>query len=227
MAKIASSAVPPSTAIRILNISIPLAIREQLVGDLVEEFMVVKVPEVGAAQAHLWFWKQTFLSSYEYLNKQPGGIMSFILSIIVFFAFILMAILLGGGVSMYVDFPFMLIITVTSIVFGITATSASDAKFALKLLVSEQNISSESQVIRAAQFLNVTGNTALFTGALTALIALLVTVQHIFHETMYVALKPGLSLLFLAMLYSSVIKVVCYVAEKRIVLAELTTKEAS
>lgn len=150
--------------------------------------------------------------------------MSFVLSIMIFLGLVFIAMLLGGEVSMYLDVPFLFVICVTSLAFGISATSRKTGKFAIKLLISEQDCSDTIAVKQAAHFLRVTGNTALLMGGLIAMIVLTATAQHLFQETMAKALQPGISLFCLAFLYASILKILCYVGEQRVANALITAE---
>jgi putative ABC transport system permease protein len=54
---------PPQWAKRLLRLSVPTRDREAMVGDLDEEFRLVRLPSLGAGGARRWYWRQALRSA--------------------------------------------------------------------------------------------------------------------------------------------------------------------
>lgn len=96
---------PPRLATKILEIAVPVDYRENIIGDLFEEYCDSIHLSHGKLGADAWFWKQTLLTSYEFLNKQKGGIMAFVVSIFIFVSMLAMAMWMGAQFSAFLDLP--------------------------------------------------------------------------------------------------------------------------
>lgn len=208
---------PPPLAIRILNLSIPVAAREHLIGDLVEEYITERLIQQGRFRANLWFWKQTLLSSYEFLNKQQGGIMAFIISMLVFVAVGLMAMVMSGELSMFVNLPSLIVVVPPAIAFGVAVTSFESMKLSIKLCISEQPDIPDKQVRLAMKFISVTGNSAVLMGIIFTLVGAIAIASNVNADTFSKVFGPALAVCVLTAFYAAIIKAVCYVAEQKIV----------
>lgn len=211
-----SNITPPALALRILNLSVPVAAREHLIGDLIEEYVTDRLPEQGRARADLWFWKQTILSCYEFLNKQQGGIMAFIISMLIFIAVGIMAMVLSGEVGMFVNLPSLIVVVPPAIAFGLAVTSFESMKLSIKLCISEQSEIPRKNILLAVKFANVTGNTAVYMGVIFTLVGAIAIASNINTETFSKVFGPAFAVCVLTAFYAAILKTICYVAEQKI-----------
>ncbi len=211
-----SSGKPPKLAINILSLSIPLKIREQLIGDLVEEFYDWQLENKGGFYAKCWFWKQCLLSTYEYLNKQQGGIMTFAMSIFVFAVITLLLMFLGGEMAMFVDLPLLVMVLLPALFFARTVSGKGAARQSLKLLFSEQLPPTAAQLKSSVKFWHSLGNISLLMASVFLLIGFASISDLLFSDAQNHAVVAGTKFASLALLYASIIKVICYVCENRI-----------
>lgn len=206
----------PPLARKLLSVLLPADLREVMIGDLEEEFHQQILPQRGRWLACCWYWKQTIQSSYVYLNKQRTGVMGFLISTIIFIGLTLIAMWLGGEVSMYLDLPSLLITLPPAIAFGIAATSFQAMKNSLKLAMTEQVDMDGQSIKQALGFLRVTGNSAMLLGAFMTLLGLVAMANNIEPEVFATVFGPAFSVALLTLIYALAIKTLCYVAEQKI-----------
>lgn len=216
---------PPIIALKWLNLCVPVSIREHLIGDMVEEFQLEQLPNKGTMRAKLWFWKQTLLTNYEFLNKQKGGIMAFMVSIVVFISTLIMAMWLGAEFSAFLNLPSLLITLVPAICFGLAATSVNSMKATLKLCLSEQKDVEPLQINAAIQFLQVSGNSGLLLGVIGTIIGAIAIGSNMEADVFGEVFGPAFAVCMLTLLYTFCFKVLCYVAEQKIRFLYLTPNQ--
>lgn len=191
--------------------------REAIIGDLSEEFLQQRLPAKGKLAADLWFWKQTLLASYEYINKQPGGIMAFIFSVLIFIAITYLAMWMGGEINIYVNAPSFIITIPPAIAFGIAASSLQSMKLCLKLCISEQSRLEKTAINGALRFVKVTGNSGVYLGVIYTLVGAVAMASNIEAEVFNEVFGPAFAVCILTLFYSLMLKLLCYVAEQRII----------
>ena len=155
---------PPNAATHILELCVPANIRPNLIGDLHEEYQQDRVPKSGRFRANLWYWKQTLLCSYEFLNKQQGGIMAFLFSVVFFIAMMVLIMIMSANPDAYINIPSAMVIFPTAFVIGIGVTSTKSMKLSFKLLISEQVDIARRDIKMACKYLNISGNCAMYLG---------------------------------------------------------------
>lgn len=208
---------PPKLAISLLGISLPLNVREAIIGDLSEEFLQQRLPAKGKLAADLWFWKQTLLATYEYLNKQPGGMMAFIISIFIFVIVTLMAMWMAGDeLSIFIDVPSFIVTIPPAIAFGIAASSIQSMKLCVKLCISEQGNIEPTAIKSAIRFARVTGNSVMYLSAIFTLVGAVAIASNVKAEVFGEVFGPAFAVCVLVLFYGFMLKLLCYVAEQRI-----------
>lgn len=207
---------PPAIAEKILSLSLPAELREQMLGDLYEEFQQYQVPQQGLFRARCWYYWQTIQSIYVYLNKQKEGVMGFIISAIAFFAAIFMGMWFGGEISMFFDIPSLILVAPPAFMFALAATSVESMKWSIKLAISEQLDVTSKQVNNAKRFLQVLGNSAILMSLVTTLIGAVAMGSHITANEFSEVFGPAFAVCILVLYYAMIIKTLCYVACQRI-----------
>ena len=209
-------AAPPNLALRILGLCVPVKIRAHLIGDLTEEYVLERLPDTGPVRANLWFWKQTFLCSYEFLNKQQGGIMAFVISLLLFIGVSLMAMVMSGEISMFVNLPSLIVILPPAIAFGLAVTSLKSMKLSIKLCISEQSEVLDKDIRLAIKFVNVTGNSAVLMGVIFTLVGAVAIASNVNTDTFSKVIGPAFAVCVLSAFYATIVKAICYFMEQKI-----------
>jgi len=207
---------PPALAEKLLALSLPAELREQMLGDLYEEFQLYQVPQQGLFKARCWYYWQTIQSIYVYLNKQKEGVMGFIISAIVFFAAISMGMWFGGEFSMFFDIPSVILVVPPALLFALAATSVESMKWSMKLAISEQLEVRVKQINGAKRFLQVLGNSAILMSLITTLIGAVAMASHISASEFSSIFGPAFAVCILVLYYALIIKTLCYVAYQKI-----------
>lgn len=210
------SAKPPALPCRILDLTIPVAVREALIGDLVEEYLDERLPVHGRSAATLWFWKQTLLASYEYLNKQQGGVMAFLMSLIFLSLTLAMLMFLSGEMSMFFNVPSFLGVVPPAIVLGIAMTSVTSMKLCLKLVISEQVGHERKDILAAQRFAKVAGDAAILMGIIGTFIAFIAIGSNMEPERFAKVFGPAFAVSMICPLYAVIFKVLLYTMDKKI-----------
>ncbi|MFT5163390.1 MAG: hypothetical protein ACI9FJ_001985 [Alteromonadaceae bacterium] len=210
------SQLPPKVAQILLHWVLPANIRDQVIGDLFEEFNLLIDDNQNVAQADYWFWQQSARTALLYLWKERGGIMAFVVSIAVFFGFSMMAMWLGGGMFMFVDIPSFLIVVPPAVAFGIAASSVKAAKEALAFAFVDQLEVDSKDAQDACRFLKVTGNTAAYLGFFTTLIGWVAMGNNISAAEFGNSIGPAFAVSILTVIYGMAVKLLCYTAEQKL-----------
>ncbi len=216
---------PPRLATKILEIAVPVDYRENIIGDLFEEYCDSIHLSHGKLGADAWFWKQTLLTSYEFLNKQKGGIMAFVVSIFIFVSMLAMAMWMGAQFSAFLNLPSFLVTILPAFCFGIAATSFNSFKNSVKLTISEQANVTDEDALCAIRFLKVAGNSGLWLGGIGTTIGAIAIASNMETESFSQHFGSAFSVCVLSLLYGFCFKVICYVAEQKISFLYLTNKQ--
>ncbi|MCB1670581.1 MAG: hypothetical protein R3F41_20360 [Gammaproteobacteria bacterium] len=159
--------VPPRIGSLLLEFFVPVRLREPLLGDLEEEFLLKIQHDRRMGRAYRWYWGQVLKSACLFIWMQRGTAMAFFLSVL-FFLFVLTAALVTAEFGLWLlSPPVLLALVPTSLILGIGATSYQAARTAFRLSFSESDEYSPAQISLAARFLHVTGNQFLLVGGVT------------------------------------------------------------
>ena len=216
---------PPGFATSILDLCVPANIRQHLIGDLHEEYLQERLPEKGQLRANLWYWKQTLLCSYEFLNKQQGGIMAFLFSVLFFVAMMVLIVLMSGDSSIFVNIPSFMVIFPTAFIIGIGVTSFKSMKLSFKLLISEQDEVTRKDIVLACKYLNVSGVCSMYLGFIGTVVGAVAIAGSIQADTFSKVIGPATAVGLLTLLYGLFFKILCYAAEQKIQIRYLDEDE--
>ena len=207
----------PRVAESLFYLFLPKELREHLVGDLYEEFYQEIIPKYGPAKARWWYRGQVLKSIRFYILNRKGDIMFFIFSIFVFIVLTIMAALLGGYLSLFVNIPSLILVIIPSFIFAVAATSIKAWILGLKLLLIDQDYTEEKNVREASRFMKVFGNLSLILGIFYTFIgAIQILNGFATQETSANHILRASSICILTLLYGVAIKSVLYVAEQRL-----------
>ena len=145
--------------------------------------------------------------------------MAFIASIVFFIATVLMTFSLAGEFTMFIDVPSILLTFPGAIFFGLACTSWESCKLGIKLSISEQEGISTQDYQKAKDFFKITGNTAMHLGWLMTLLGWVAIGSNTEPEEFSRLIGPAFAVSMLTLVYAIILKVICYVAEQRILLS--------
>lgn len=216
MTEHATLPAPPKAATQLLELAIPLDTREFLIGDLTEEYLTTRLPEMGTTRARIWFWKQTLLASYEFMNKQKGGIMAFLLSTLFFFAIMWLLMALSGEISMFLNLPSFVAVVPPALFFAVATTSWNSLKMGIKYTISEQPPASAQQLASMTRCFRVAGDSGILLGIIATLLGAIAMASNITHDTFRDVFGPAFAVCILAPLYAVMFKVLCYTVVQKL-----------
>jgi hypothetical protein len=206
---------PPQLVERLLRWTLPEALKEPILGDLAEEFQQKRYQ--NTVNARRWYIRQALTTSNHYIWQTKRGLVMFSLSIVVFTALSIMALWFSSGdLSMFLDVPSLLLIFPPSILFALGVTSVNDMKNGFASLFDDEINLSKLELVRAKQFFDVMGNSAMFMGAFTTFIGAIAIGSNLAAEDFSTAFGPAFAVCILVLMYSSGFKTVCYVASQKI-----------
>lgn len=206
---------PPKWASCFLKWSLPKAMVEPLLGDLFEEFELM-TSQIGLANAKNWYCKQAIKTGLRFIFRTQGGVIMFLISVLIFAILTLSAMALGGEVSMFIDLISMVIVIVPALSFSVAATSFSTFKNAWAALLTEQPQYSTTELKQFSQLFILTGNTALLVGAAMTLLGWVAMASNISAEEFPLVFGPSFAVSILTMIYALLLKTLCYVAQQRV-----------
>jgi ABC-type multidrug transport system fused ATPase/permease subunit len=120
-----------------LTWSLPKGLKDIILGDLEEEFQL-KCLTKGNLTAQIWYLRQAFLTSLNFLNQTQRGMLMFAVSIMLFIGVIAMACWMSGDFSMFIDIPSLIVVVPSAILFAFAATSKKAMSDGMKLMFDEQ-----------------------------------------------------------------------------------------
>ncbi len=214
----------PKLAQCILTLFLPATIRESILGDLEEEALDL-MHHQNKRQVHLWYWRQVFLTSCIYGFKQRGSTMAYFFGLLFFIVIQAVTMLMtANDVSLFFNGPSFIVVVPLAIVLGITSTSVSSSKLALRLVFIDEQSWEEKEVRSACRFLRVAGNQFILLG-LIGLIMGTVAIA----ESAELALAKGwmgqaIAVCFLTLLYALLGKSLFYSAEQKLINKYLVTE---
>lgn len=207
---------PPQLTERFLTWCLPKTLKEPVVGDLSEEFNH-KIMTSGYSVARFWYLRQAALTAIQYLYKNKKGTLMFILGIFVFLGSFLMALWMSSHtLGTFINIPSIIVVLPPAIVLTIGITSLETCKNALRLMVDDELALPLVGLESAKQAYVVMGNTSMWLGVLGLIIGWVAMAEHIKAEEFSQVIGPATAVSLLTIMYSLIIKVLCYVGEQKI-----------
>lgn len=205
---------PNSLLTRWLVWTLPSELKEPISGDLLEEYNHRAQQHQSAAAK--WYLSQVVRTSWRYLKQTKQGIIMFIFGILTFIAVTLMAMIMGGGLEMFIDIPSIILVLVPSLLFSITVCSWHDIKKGISLVINDEQEVTQQQLKKSQKAYRVLGNTAMLTGWFATIIGAVAIANHANEEDFFMNLGPAMAVCVLTLLYGVGIKTVAYVVEQRL-----------
>lgn len=214
-APLSSHQRPPLIAERFLMWCLPEELKEPILGDLEEEFhQLVLTKQSG--QAVSWYLNQAFKTGMQFIWKTQQGLLMFIIGTILFLGLMFMGMLFGGGAWLYLDIPSALMVFPPAIVFAIAATSIASFKNGIAVLGGADGNLEEKDFMGAAYTFAVMGTSAIWIGLAATLIGWVAMAANIKVEEFTQVIGPAFAVSVLTIMYAMIMKVMCYVAEQKI-----------
>ena len=205
---------PPVWPGRFLQWALPSALKEPILGDLEEEFL--SRAQINPNAAKRWYQQQAMRSAFQFLWKTKRGLMMFIFSLVVFGGLTVMALVLGGGIDMFIDIPSALLVFIPSIVFALAATSSKTLSQGVNALLNEESQFDKQTLTNARLSFKVLGQTAILTGIFSSLIGAIAIGSHLQAGDFSTTFGPAFAVCILTLTYGFGIKTICYVAEQKL-----------
>lgn len=212
--------LPPTMATALLSFFLPASLREPVLGDLAEEYLLRCDTASGAIAVHRWYWWQVLKSSCQFIWQQRGTGMAYFLSAVFFLFMLVLALVTQRYGIWYVSPPTLIALLPSALALGIGATSFEAAKRAMKLSFSDAGEQAPGDVLLARKFLHVTGNQFLlvaavvfFLGSINLLISLSQSPDLLTDPMRYARFAVAL----LPLLYGMIFKCLFYSAEQKVI----------
>lgn len=157
-----TATVPPRLAKHFLHWALPDELKEPVLGDLEEEFLFQL--QTNPSKASAWYRRQALKSGWQFIQKTKRGLLMFLFSLFIFVGLTYMAMALGGGISMFIDTPSVLIVFPAAISFTIAASSWAKFTQAFQHLLNQDQNQTESELVLSKQVFTMLGNISLWLG---------------------------------------------------------------
>lgn len=207
--------LPPTLATRFLKWSLPSDIKEPVLGDLEEEFITHMQCELKSKRANSWYWKQSIRTGVQFMFKTNRGFFMFLLSILVFIATTSMGMYFAGEIWFFWDVPSLLLV-MPAFFFAMAATSYNDFMNAFAVLSKDAQACTLTELNVSKVVFQVLGNSAVILGIFTTMIGWVAMGSNIEPEAFSKVIGPAFGVSILTIMYGLVIKVLSYVAEKKL-----------
>ncbi len=202
---------PPRLTERLLSWSLPEELKDPVLGDLEEEFLQRLTD--NPAKAVSWYQRQAIRSAWQFIRKTKRGLIMFVLSLLIFIGFTVMAMVLAGSFTMFVDVPSALIVFPGALAFTIAATSWQDFKTAFRHLFTEGDTETTLELKVSERIFNILGNVSLWLGGAMTVIGW-VAIGSNLDDVSFFGVAFAVSIL--TFLYALLVKIVCYVSEQKL-----------
>jgi chemotaxis protein MotA len=205
---------PPRLIEKFLRWSLPKELKEPILGDLAEEYldMLVHTPN----KANYWYSRQALHTGLQFLTKTKRGLIMFLFAATVFAAFIFIAMIMSGEVSMFLNVPSLLIVIPPAVFFTLASSSSQSVKHALNVMLSERLDFEKIELVTAKQVFKTFGNMNMLMGWIGVIIGAIAMASNIESEVFSQVFSPAFAVCLLTLFYALLIKALCYAAEAKI-----------
>ena len=142
--------------------------------------------------------------------------MAFAVSLFIFIGMTLIAMILGGRLDMFFDWPSLFIVFPPAIAFGIGSSSVQSYVSSVRLAFVDQTDVTRQEALNACRFLQVTGTTAIYLGFFTTMIGWVAMASHIKADEFTQVFGSAFAVSILTIMYGLMLKLICYTAEQKI-----------
>jgi len=194
---------------------VPAELQSPIMGDCCEEFSARN----NSLQAHIWLSRQTLSLLFRFMSTTQKGTLMFAIAVTALIAVFAMTLYLGGGISIFINVPSMLIVLPPALIFAWISSPPTVFKQAFACLFNDQRIQQlEDNEAHAAVF-SVMGKTAMLMGWFGVVSGAISMVSHLTPDIFADAVGPATAVTFLTLMYAFIIKALCYLAELKLSVA--------
>ncbi len=211
---------PPRIPQCMLSFFLPASLREPILGDLEEEFLLRQAASGSTFHALAWYWLQACKSACVFFWQQRGTGMAYLLSVVFFIAMMMLSMATSQFGFWLISPPIFIGLFPLAFIMGIGATSFKACKLGLKASFSDSSGHSKEEIALARKFLNVTGNQFLlvagvifFLGAIQLLVSFSQNPALLEDSSRYARYAVALIPLF----YGMIFKCLFYSAEQKVI----------
>jgi chemotaxis protein MotA len=205
---------PPALSEKLLSWCLPEELKDPILGDLAEEYLTKQ--SHTSLQANYWYNRQALRTSLQFITKTRRGFIMFILSILVFSAAIIMAMVMSGHYTMFINVPSLLIVIPPALLITFACSSKQTVKQAFHFTFSERVDFDKGELLCAKKVFNLLGNMNMLMGWIGLVIGAIAIASNIEPEVFSIAIGPALAVCFLTVFYALIVKALCYAAEAKI-----------
>ena len=205
---------PPRLIEKFLYWTLPNELKDPVLGDLAEEYLVLKTEKPYLA--NYWYARQALSTGLQFLTKTKRGLIMFLLGMIVFVLMIAMAMILSGEIMMFVDIPSFLIVVPPAFMLTLASSSRQSRNHAVKLLFSEGIKLNSAELNAAKQVFTTFGNLNMLMGCIGVIIGAISMASNIEPEQLSKVFGSAFAICVLTLFYALLIKALCYAAEAKI-----------
>lgn len=202
---------PPRLAEQLLHWALPEELREPVLGDLEEEFSQRLTSNANTAVT--WYRRQALKSSWQFMQKTKQGLLMLLLSLLIFFGFTVMAMVMSGDLTMFFDIPSLLIVLPIALAFTIAASTWQGFTTAFTHLFSEEGEFELQQLQVSKQVFTMLGNISLWLGGTMTVLGWVAIGSNLDDFSFF---QYAFAVSILTVLYAMLVKVLCYFAAQRI-----------
>ena len=205
---------PPRLIEKFLHWTLPNELKVPILGDLAEEYVCLAAQT--PLKANYWYTRQALCTSLQFLTKTKRGLIMFLLGIIIFVGMTLMAMVMSGEIMMFVNVPSFLIVVPPALILTFASSSKQSRSNAFRVLFSENLNLSREELNAAKQLYTTFGNMNMLMGCIGVVIGTIAIASNIEAKVFSQVFGPAFAVCVLPLLYSLLIKTLCYAAEAKI-----------
>lgn len=205
---------PPKLIESFLHWALPNELKDPVLGDLEEEYL--GIAKHARLKANYWYTRQALRTGVQFLIKTKRGLIMFLFGIIVFVCMTLMAMMMSGEISMFVDIPSFLIVVPPALILTFACSSKQSLSHAFTLLFSEDLHLTRAQLSAAKHIFTTFGNMNMLLGWIGVIIGAIAIGSTINGDNISLVFGPAFAVCVLTLLYALLIKALCYAAEAKI-----------
>lgn len=195
----------------VLEWAIPDDIQDAAIGDLLEAY--ARKCSSQPLYARVWLFRQVLSLVSRFAFQTQRGSLMFILFSIVLTSIVVMALWLGGDLPMYFNFPSIIIVLPTALMFARLSVSKQVFGEAFRCLIDTRYKSSIEITSQHSRVFTSMGNGAMLMGWFGVVTGAVAMASNIEPEVFQDVIGPATAVCLLTLLYAIVIKALCYMAE--------------
>lgn len=204
----------PKHVLSILSWSIPVALQDPIIGDIEEG--LEKRADHSLPTTLIWLYKQTFSLIWHYMLAAQKGTIMFFLGLLTLLAVIAMTFVLGGGASLYVDIPSGIIVFTPALIVGFISVGKKQFFESFHMILDMQKLTNTEVTEKDVRVFDVMSTTATIMGWFGVVSGIVAMSANIKAEVFSTVFGPSLAVCLLTLLYSIIVKAVCYMAKQHI-----------